>query len=199
MPDHPTVSLDRLLLVQAHRDLSEVLAGCGWIAGVADSGLVLMCGKSFSGKSTVARALAPRLRARVVSLDEINERRGLWGGDGIAVEEWVRTHELASAEVRELLSTGSSVVVDDTSSPRFLRDGWRSLAVGLGAGFTLLYVDVDDATVRRRRSQNLVDPRRRDVAVLEQHLADFEPPGDDEGAVRVRSVADLDQVWRVGR
>lgn len=160
-----------------------------------------MCGKSFSGKSTVARALAPRLRARVVSLDEINERRGLWGGDGIAVAEWVRTHELASAEVRELLSSGSSVVVDDTSSPRFLRDGWRSLAVGLGAGFTLLYVDVDDATVRRRRAANRLDPRRRDVAddVLEEHLAGFEPPGDDEDAVRVRSVEDLDQRWRVGR
>ena len=163
--------------------------------------LVLLCGKSFSGKSTVARVLAPRLEARIVSLDEINERRGLWGGDGIAVEEWVRTNELASAEVRELLSAGSSVVVDDTSSPRFLRDGWRSLAAGAGAGFTLLYVDVDDATVRRRRTANRLDPQRRDVGVdvLEEHLAGFEPPGDDEDAVRVRSADDLDQVWRVGR
>lgn len=138
-------------------------------------------------------------RGDIVSLDEINERRGLWGGDGIAVEEWVRTHELATGEVRGLLRSGTSVVVDDTSSPRFLRDGWRSLAAG--AGFTLLYVDVDDATVRRRCAENRLDPRRRDVAddVLEQHLADFEPPGEDEGAVRVRSVEDLDQAWRVGR
>jgi predicted kinase len=163
--------------------------------------LVLLCGKSFSGKSTVARALAPRLRARIVSLDEINERRGLWGGDGIPVEEWVRTHELAADEVRGLLTSGTSVVVDDTSSPRFLRDRWRSLAVDAGAGFTLLYVDVDDDTVRRRRDGNRLDPRRRDVAddVLEQHLADFEPPADDEDAVRVRSADDLDQWWSVGR
>jgi predicted kinase len=162
--------------------------------------LVLLCGKSFSGKSTVARVLAPRLRARIVSLDDINGRRGLWGGDGIPVEEWVRTHALASDEVRGLLSAGTSVVVDDTSSPRFLRDGWRALAAGVGAGFTLLYVDVDDATVRRRCAANRLDPRRRDVAddVLEQHLAGFEPPGDDEDAVRVRSVEELDQ-WRVGR
>jgi len=170
----------------------------GWVFGVR---LVLLCGKSFSGKSTVARVLAPRLEARIVSLDEINERRGLWGGDGIPVEEWIRTHELASDEVLGLLSAGTSVVVDDTSSPRILRDGWRSLAAGAGAGFTLLYVDVDDATVRRRRAGNLVDPRRRDVGVdvLEEHLAGFEPPEDDEGAVRVKSADDLDQVWRVGR
>ncbi|TDX03140.1 ATP-binding protein [Kribbella sp. VKM Ac-2566] len=155
--------------------------------------LVLLCGTSFSGKSTVARVLAERLPARVVSLDEINERRGLWGGDGIPVEEWMRTHEVARVEVRELLGSGTSVVVDDTSSPRFLRDGWRALAAAEDVGFTLVYVDVDHATVRTRRAENRLDPRRQDVtdAVLEQHLAEFEPPGDDEDAVRIRSADDF--------
>ena len=155
-----------------------------------------MCGTSFSGKSTVARALAPRLQARIVSLDEINARRGLWGGDGIPVEEWIRTHELATAEVRSLLGTGTSVVVDDTSSPRFLRDGWRSLAAEVGARFTLVYVEVDHATVRRRRDGNRVERRRQDVAdaVLDQHLAEFEPPAADEDAVRVTSVDDLQRL-----
>ncbi|RZT27133.1 putative kinase [Kribbella sp. VKM Ac-2569] len=155
--------------------------------------LVLLCGTSFSGKSTVARILAPSLSASIVSLDEINERRGLWGGDGIPVEEWMRTHELASGEVRGLLASGASVVVDDTSSPRFLRDGWRSLAAAAGTRFTLIYVDVDHATIRRRRAANRLDPRRRDVsdAVLDQHLADFEPPAPDEDAVRLTSVDDL--------
>jgi predicted kinase len=160
--------------------------------------LVLLCGTSFSGKSTVARTLAPRLSASIVSLDEINERRGLWGGDGIPIEEWMRTHELASDEVRGLLASGASVVVDDTSSPRFLRDGWRSLAADAGAVFTLIYVDVDHATIRRRRATNRLDPRRRDVtdAVLDQHLADFEPPAGDEGAVRVASAEELQSFLR---
>lgn len=155
--------------------------------------LVLLCGTSFSGKSTVAGALAPRLAAEIVSLDEINERRGLWGGEGIPVEEWIRTHEIASSEVRLLLSAGTPVVVDDTSSPRFLRDGWRSLAAEVGAGFTLVFVEVDHDTIRRRRADNRVSLGRRDVAdvVLEQHLADFEPPQADEDAVRVESADDL--------
>jgi predicted kinase len=155
--------------------------------------LVLMCGTSFSGKSTVAGTLAPQLSAVIVSLDEINERRGLWGGDGIPVEQWVRTHEIASTEVRELLGAGTSVVVDDTSSPRFLRDGWRSLAAAAGAGFTLVYVEVDHATIRRRWAANRRNPGRRDVedAVLDQHLAEFEVPQVDEEAVRVESVEDL--------
>jgi predicted kinase len=142
----------------------------------------------------------------IISLDEINERRGLWGGDGIALEEWQRTHEIATAETRtQLLGSpdrreagGRTVIVDDTSSPRFLRDGWRSLAAEIGVGFVLVYLDVDQATIRRRQADNRVDQGRRDVAdaVLEEHLDGFEPPGPDEAAVRVRSVDDLAQVLK---
>jgi predicted kinase len=158
-----------------------------------DTRLVLLCGTSFSGKSTVARALAPRLSAQIVSLDEINTRRGLWGGDGLPVEEWMRTHELASAEVRELLASGTSVVVDDTSTPRFLRDGWRALAAELRARFTLVYLDVDHQTIRKRRAANQLHPHRRDVTdeVLTTHLATFEPPAPDEEAVRVTPADEL--------
>jgi predicted kinase len=150
--------------------------------------LVLMCGTAYSGKSTYAQTLAAEVDAVVVSLDEINERRGLWGGDGIPVDEWIRTHELAGAEVRALLAAGRTVIVDDTSSLRSLRDGWRSLAAG--ADFALIYLDVDHATIRRRQAGNRVSAARGDVAdaVLEQHLAEFEPPGPDESPVRVASV-----------
>jgi predicted kinase len=152
--------------------------------------LVLLCGTSYSGKSTLARELAPELGAVVVSLDELNERRGLWGGDGIGVEEWIRTHELATAEVRALLDAGRNVILDDTSSLRSLRDRWRSVAADTRV--VLIYLDVDHATVRARQSAG--DPGRGHVtdAVLEQHLKDFEVPGPDENPVRVRSMAELD-------
>jgi predicted kinase len=176
--------------------------------------LVLMCGTSFSGKSTFARALAAEIQGLIISLDEINERRGLWGGDGIPIEEWQRTHQIATAEVRAHLlgaDTGSpagarsgsvaepeNVVVDDTSSLRVLRDGWRELAGEVGVGFGLIYLDVGHATIRRRLAENRVSRTRRDVAyaVLEEHLASFEPPEADEGAVRVTSVDDLVQVLK---
>ncbi|RPH71198.1 MAG: hypothetical protein EHM78_08290 [Myxococcaceae bacterium] len=45
--------------------------------------LLLLCGPAFSGKSTVAAHLFRRWDFRVVSLDEINARRGLHGGQGI--------------------------------------------------------------------------------------------------------------------
>ncbi|WP_152364235.1 AAA family ATPase [Microlunatus speluncae] len=69
-------------------------------------GLVLLCGRSFSGKSTVAGYLAAELGGELVSLDDLNAERGLWGGDGIPIEEWSRTMDLAHdrvAAVREAL------------------------------------------------------------------------------------------------
>jgi predicted kinase len=78
--------------------------------------LVVMCGRSFSGKSTLARVLARALKSELVSLDVINEERGLRGGEGIPLSEWVRTNEEASARTAVFLRTGRSVVVDSCSS-----------------------------------------------------------------------------------
>jgi predicted kinase len=166
--------------------------------------LVVLCGTSYSGKSSLAVALAEHLNAQVVSLDEINDRRGLWGGDGIPIEEWQATHAIATTEIREHLTAVHAspaaaaspahhatavptVILDDTSSPRFLRDGWRALAAELGADFHLIYLEVDHTTIHERRTANQATPHRRHVtdAVLTQHLADFEPPAPDENPIRL--------------
>ena len=101
-----------------------------------------MCGLSFSGKSTIARNLADRLGATVISLDAINEERGLHGGQGIPLEEWRATNDFAHERTERLLRNGVDVVVDDTSSPRFLRDEWREIADAVAARFELVYVPV---------------------------------------------------------
>jgi len=149
--------------------------------------LVLLCGRSFSGKSVLARTLADVLPGTVVSLDSINDERGLRGGQGIPVDEWVRTHELARERVTATLTRDDTVIVDDTSSPRFLRDAWRSLAAVNDARFVLVFIDAAEETLRARWAANRASSRRPDVtdAVMSEHLSDFEPPGEDEEPVRV--------------
>ena len=141
-----------------------------------------MCGRSFSGKSTIARALAIALDAKIVSLDSINEERGLFGGEGIAVEEWIRTNEEAARRVSVLLGDNERVVVDDISSPRFLRDDWRSLAKQRNAAFVLVYVDTPSHVMRERLLKNRERSIRHDVTdeVMTDHLESFEPPEPDE-------------------
>ncbi|MBT2530617.1 ATP-binding protein [Arthrobacter sp. ISL-48] len=155
-------------------------------AGTVTNGqLVLLCGRSFSGKSTVALQLSTALPADVVSLDMINEERGLFGGQGVPVEEWIRTHEIATAEVLELLSRARTVVVDDTSSPRFLRDKWRSAARSVGAAFALVFVDTTEEVLLQRHRVNRSALERHDVtdSVMMEHLEGFEAPEPDEAFV----------------
>lgn len=170
----------------------------GWAGGrsgpfweylvMSNGALVLLCGTSFSGKTTVARAVGEQLRACVISLDEINLRRGLHSGQGVAVIEWQRTHDIAREEARAVVEAGGLAVIDDTSSPRFLRDGWRKLASELCCVLQLVYVKADRDTVLRRRAANDADPARAAVRdeILSDHLDRFEPPEADEHALVIR-------------
>lgn len=161
--------------------------------------LVLLCGPAFSGKTTVAAALVARFGHTAVSLDEINARRGLHGGEGVPDEEWARTHELALEQVERLLrAPPARVVVDDTLCYRFLRDGFRDLAARVGRGTRLIVLAVPEAEIRRRIAANAAAPGRRgiDAAVLERHLASFEWPAAGEPHRVYCDAADLD-AWAV--
>lgn len=140
--------------------------------------LVLMCGLSFSGKSTLATQLAVELDAELLSLDGINEERGLHGGQGIPLEEWANTNRIAHERVGALLASDRHVVVDDTGSPRFIRDAWRATATESAAPFVLVWVQISPELQRHRVLTNRDQPSRADVsdAVLTEHAASFEPP-----------------------
>lgn len=150
---------------------------------------MVLCGRSFSGKSTIASWLREGLDGQVISFDAINEERGLRGGEGIPVQEWAHTYDVAIDRARQALTAGQSVVVDDTSSPRFLRDGWRALAEALGVPMAVVFVDAAPDVLRHRHLVNRSSGARQDVtdAVMTEHLATFEAPASDEDAVRVVS------------
>lgn len=151
--------------------------------------LIVLCGVSFAGKSTVAGAIAARTGALVVSLDAVNAERGLDSGAGIPVEQWQLTHQIAGDRVRVGLAGGGTVVVDDTGSLRVLRERWRALADESGVRSVLVQVTVDAAEMVARLRRNRADAVRPDVldGVLAGFLADFEPPGPEENPLRVTS------------
>ncbi|UJP09747.1 ATP-binding protein [Microbacterium sp. KUDC0406] len=149
--------------------------------------LTLLCDLSFAGKSTLAERLAIELDALLVSLDAINLERGLRGGQGIPIEEWARTNEIAHERASRRLTAGRRAVVDDTGSPRFIREVWRAVADDAGAGFSLVWVQIDTELQRERVLMNRDDPMRPDVIdrVLDKHREQFEQPTADEDAIVV--------------
>jgi predicted kinase len=148
----------------------------------------LLCGLAFSGKSTLAAALAERLGAKVVSLDEINARRDLRGGEGVADEEWAATHRQALREVEGHMRRGTPyIVVDDTSCFRFLRDDHRKLAARHGYRLRLLLLITPLQEIRRRMGRAAETGERRGLApqVFAEHTASFESPGEEESPLAV--------------
>lgn len=153
---------------------------------MSDAALILMCGMSFSGKSTLAKSLAYRLNASIVSLDDINTVRGLRGGQGMTGEQWADTHRIAQERVAQRLEARRVVIVDDTGSPRFIRDAWRELAERANAPKRIIWVDVSEGLQAERLAANRASRQRPDVLdeVMAEHRQTFEPP-EDESAVRI--------------
>lgn len=144
--------------------------------------IYLLCGLAFAGKSTLAREISAQTKADIVSLDAINERRGLRGGLGIPESEWAESHRIALHETEASLSRGAAVVVDDTNCYRFLRDDYRALARRLGSECVLIVVDTSLAVTSERLRNNEATSTRHPVtpAVLTDLAARFEPPRADE-------------------
>ncbi len=136
----------------------------------------------------------------VLSLDDINEERGLYGGQGIPGEEWGKTLRIAEERAGAQLRAGTDVIVDDTGSPRFVRDHWRDVASREKARFSLVWVQMDTALQQKRLRQNRCVPVRNDVTdeVMADHVSGFEPPT-EEGAIAIdaRDVRDPRHVRRI--
>ena len=147
--------------------------------------LYLLCGLAFSGKSTLAAVIRRRLGCALVSLDDLNARRGLHGGLGIPDEEWARTHREALGEVDAALHAGRSVIVDDTNCFRFLRDDYRGIADRYGVPTVVIYLEAPLDMVRARMRANETEPTRAPVteAVLRDLVDKFEPPAVDEKVI----------------
>src|SRR5688572_3242756 len=95
--------------------------------------LLGMCGLSFAGKTTLAREIVRLVGAEYISLDDINEERGLYGGDGISRHEWEKTSFIAVERMAPVLEAGRDVLLDETLCFRWLRDRYVVVAGRCGA------------------------------------------------------------------
>ncbi|MBV9873130.1 MAG: AAA family ATPase [Verrucomicrobia bacterium] len=152
----------------------------------------LMCGLSFSGKTTLAHKIVDRLQCGYISLDDINAEPRLWGGDGILVEEWERTHALARERLAKWMDTGKDAVVDDVNNLRWLRDRWRSAASAGPYHTIVIYLDIPREELVARRCANQLTAERKGIteAVWAKHFSEFQPPEADEQVIRYKLTED---------
>lgn len=167
--------------------------------------LLITCGLSGSGKTTVARAAAERLGAVTVRSDVV--RKQLAGvplapapaqafGAGIYTPEMsARTYLALLAHARDILTAGRSAILDASYSTRAERAAAAALARELGVPFVVLHCQAERAELQRRldaRQSAGHDVSDATRTVLDEQIKRFEPPTGAEGAVlNVRDAADL--------
>ena len=143
--------------------------------------LVLICGLPASGKSALARRLAPEIPAIRLNKDEWALQLGadLWD------EKFrVRLERQLWALSRELLAQGQSVILEWGHWARVERDEKRLGARALGVGVELHYLDapleelIERAERRNASGEWTGPPITR--AHFEEWMTIFEPPGEEE-------------------
>ena len=156
--------------------------------------LYLMCGMPFSGKTTLGQSIAQYLDVPYISLDEINEARGLFGGDGIPVEEWEKTHSLAMQQLAKLIKIGVEIILDDTNCFRWLRDRFRDFASQYGYQTVIIFLDIPLSKIWHRIEKNDRSQTRHRVkkSIVREMAQTFEPP-DDEITIRYTAEQPIDK------
>ncbi|MEH2447038.1 MAG: ATP-binding protein [Nostoc sp.] len=145
--------------------------------------LYLLCGLAFSGKSTLAKAIVDYLNCAYVSLDDINKERGLgFGGDGIPVEEWENTHQIAIGILNNLMQLEQDIILDDTNCFRWLRDRFREVAKRHDYKTKVIYLDVPLEEIYIRMQMNEQTKKRQGIKkeIFAELIQNFQPPEVDE-------------------
>lgn len=148
--------------------------------------LIFLCGKMAAGKSTLARDLADRENAVLFVQDDLLE--ALFPGEITDVQAFVqcysRLKNALTPHICDLLSKGTSVVLDFAAATKAQRAWFRELIERTNVAHELHFVDVSEVlckTQLRERSKGLPagTPWTTD-ADFETINAYFQPPSEDE-------------------
>ena len=151
------------------------------------SRLIIICGLSFAGKSTLANAICAEFGYPQVDVDET--KLDLFGSGivdaDLSPDEWTRIYRETDDRIVAHLRNGDTVVDASRNFRRRERTYARSLAERMGATVVVVYIDAPESLVRQRWAQNRHRQARRDVSVdaFAEIIAAMEPPSADEKAL----------------
>jgi predicted kinase len=161
----------------------------------------LLCGMPFSGKTTLAKSILQHLHCSYISLDFINQQRGLNGGEGIPVTEWEKTHSIAINILHQLMPTHQDVILDDTNCFRWLRDRYRILGQLYNYQTIIIYLDIPLDEIRSRMQENEESKSRLGVKqnIVDEMAKTFEQPQESSEFVIRYSLGENIQDWIVSK
>lgn len=127
------------------------------------SALYIMCGLPFSGKTTLARALADQCACVYLDLDAIAREKSLFPEEGINDEQWGSVFREVHQQVAALLTSGKSVVFDAVNYDRIGRDRLRTIAQENDSSVHVIYINLSMQELEQRRQANQANHQRPSV------------------------------------
>jgi len=160
----------------------------------ATTKLLFMCGKMAAGKSTLARELADRENAVLLSQDEFVEH--LFPHEIVDIPSYVKYSNRLNAAIGplvcSLLAKGVSVVLDFPGNTRRQRTWFRQIIETAAVDHELHFLDLPDELCKRQlamRSKDLpAGARWTTEAEFDLITTYFEPPASDEAFTVIRHV-----------
>jgi predicted kinase len=144
-----------------------------------DPALILVCGASGSGKSTVARELAKRLDAVHIRSDAA--RKHLLGvplttrtSNAYSAEMTEKTYAALADYARTLLGAGWTVILDATYLLAAHRAAANDLAKELRARFHIIHLTAPESVLRARIEGRAADASDATPDLVSDQLASFE-------------------------
>lgn len=124
--------------------------------------LIIFGGLPGTGKTTIARMLARRIRAMHLRIDTLEQEML---NVGIVTKEdfGPRGYIVAYALAADNLKVGLDVIADSVNPLNITRSAWRAVATGSGAPYLEVEITCQDAKEHRRR----VETRKPDIPGLE--------------------------------
>jgi len=120
-----------------------------------------MSGLPGSGKSHIARALARRIHAVIVSVDPIEDAI-VRSGRPMSFETGLAAYEVGSTIASAQLQNGLTVIADAANHLEVGRDIWRRAAAEAGVPVKVIDVVCSDTAVHRQR----LETRRRGLSTF---------------------------------
>ena len=172
------------------------------------AGILLTCGVSGSGKTTMARQAATYLNGIMVRSDAVRkhlagigllERGGQTADTGIYTPAMTeRTYAALRQHAREILTSHRWAILDAVYGRREERVAMAALAHELGVPFGILHCQIPRTELERRLNQRAAqgnDVSDATAEILDQQIKRFEPPTADEGALFLCSGREDPSAW----
>jgi predicted kinase len=152
--------------------------------------LMLICGTSFSGKSTLARHLGERFGYPEVDVDTTKDL--LFGSsihdDALGREDWERIYDETDRQIETHLAAGRSVIDASRNFSKSERHHAGNICRQHDADLLTILVETPEAVTRQRLLANRQSSTRRDVSDQDfaAILASWEAPTPDERPLVLR-------------